>query len=204
MVKSFALRILLCIDLHFGVGVVTKLLTTRLRSLYTIHFSVPFYGNDWHLTINYMRGTRIIIDPLDWFSQASCLLVRGACSAWLIFSDNLSPYQGNLFRLSDFLRQPVYTWGDNCSTWFIFSGKLSPHGEIKCLFNWFFGLDQVSSCKYERNDWQLPFMVMSFHIWKYLTNKHLSQLNRHYFFCFATVKLLQSLHLFQIILLTIK
>ena len=56
------------------------------------------------------------------------------CSAWLVFSDNLSPYQGNLFHLSDFPRQAVYTWGDNCSTGVIIPDKLSPHEKINGFF----------------------------------------------------------------------
>ena len=30
--------------------------------------------------------------PLGWFSQTSCLLIRGTCSFWVIFPDKLSPH----------------------------------------------------------------------------------------------------------------
>ena len=42
VVEKFELRNLLYTDLHAGVDVFTKLLTTILRSLYRMHFSVPF------------------------------------------------------------------------------------------------------------------------------------------------------------------
>ena len=77
-----------------------------------ITFFCSFYGNDWHLTINSWRGTWMIIDPLDCFSQTSCLLIRGTCSIWLISSDKLSPYQGNLFHLIDFHREAVSLSGE--------------------------------------------------------------------------------------------
>ena len=81
--------------------------------------------------------------------------------AWLILSVKLSLYQGNLFHLIDFIRQAVYTWGDNCSTWVIFSDKLTPHGEIKDNFIWFL---VFISCRFERlkKGLSAPFMVFPY------------------------------------------
>ena len=47
-----------------------------------------------------------------------------------IFSDNLSPYQENLFHLSHFSRQPVALseYQRFCSTWFLFLDTLSEDG----------------------------------------------------------------------------
>ena len=75
-------------------------------------FFSSFYGIDWHLTINYWSWTWMILDPYDWFSQTTCLLIRGTCSTWLIFSDNLSPYHVILFHLSDFLGHAVCLSGE--------------------------------------------------------------------------------------------
>ena len=155
-----------------------------------------FYRIDWHLTINYWRGTWLKIDPLDWFSQTNFLLIRRTCSTWFIFSDKLSPYQENLFQMGDFPEQAVYTWGDDCSTWVIFPDKLSPHGEIKDIFNWFL---VFISCRFERlKKWlTVPFLVFP----SFLGNNQLFlQTNHHYFFCSARVKLVKKL-LFQNILL---
>ena len=82
-------------------------------------------------------------------------------STWLIFSDKLSPHPGNLFLLSDFPRQAVYTWGDNFSTWVIFPDMLSPHGEIKVIFIWCLVL---ISYPFERiKKWlTAPFMVFPY------------------------------------------
>ena len=49
--------------------------------------------------------------PLDYFLQTERLLIRGNCSAWLNFSDSLSTYQGELFRLIKLLRQSVHLSG---------------------------------------------------------------------------------------------
>ena len=45
--------------------------------------------------------------PLEHFSQTSCIFMRGKSSTWVISSDNLSPYQVNLFHLKSFHRQAV-------------------------------------------------------------------------------------------------
>ena len=118
------------------------------------------YGNGWILTLNYWRGSWMITDsldwfsqtsclfirelvPLDWFSKTSCLIIRGACSTWVNFPDKLSPYQGT------------------CSTWAIFSDKLSPHDEMKEIFNWFLVL-----IRYQLEWWKkwltTPFMVFPY------------------------------------------
>ena len=110
-------------------------------------FFCSFYGIDWQLTINYWSGNWMIFDPDDWFSQTTCLLIRRTCSTWLIFSDNLSPYQGNLFHLSNFLGHAVSLSGElvplewfsptsyllirgTCSTWVFFPDKLSTLEEM--------------------------------------------------------------------------
>ena len=173
---------LLCIDLHAGVGVVTKLLTTRLRSLYTIHFLL-FLLWKWLTFDNKLPEGNL---DHNW-------------STWLIFPDNLSPYQGI------------------CSTWLIFSDNLSTLEEIIVPLDKF----SQTSCRHmgswkvylidfwswsgvglkdQRNDWQLHLWLCFSIYGNTWRNKHLAQLNRHYFFYFATLKLLQSLSQFQIIL----
>ena len=139
-------------------GIVVRNFQPLDYGVYTQYVFLFLLWKNCHLTLNYWRATRMIIDPLDWFSQTSCLLIRGTCSTWLIFSDKLSPYQGNLFHLSVFPRQAVYTWGDKCSTWVIFPDTLSTHGAIKDIFNWFLVL---ISCRFERlKKWLTnPFMV---------------------------------------------
>ena len=147
------------------------LIFIRGHKAYPLHYGVctqyifcSYYGKDWYLTINYWRGNWMIIDPLHWYSQASCLLIKGTCSiwlifsdrlspyqgnlsTWLIFSDKLSPYQGNLLHLSEFPRQALYTSGDDCFTWVNFPDKLSPLAELKYIFKWFLVL---ISCRFER------------------------------------------------------
>ena len=165
VVKIFELRILLCTDLHAGVVVVTKLLLTTLRRLYTIHFLF--------LLCKWLPFDFILLEGnLDnnwsaWFIFSDKLCpYQGNCSTWVIFSDKLSPYQGTS-STSDFSRQAVYTLGDNCSTWVIFPDKLSPHGEMKGIFNWFLVL---FSCRFERlRNWLtapfrlFPYMVRGNH-----------------------------------------
>ena len=135
-----------------------KLLTTRLRSLYTIHFSVPFMEMT-EFDYKLMEGN---LDD-HW-------------STWLIFADKLSPCQGNLFQLIVFLRQAVSLSGElvpldwfsqtscflirgTCSTWVILPDTLSPHGEIKDIFNWFLVL---ISCRFERLKKWLTALFMVF------------------------------------------
>ena len=45
--------------------------------------------------------------PLQYFSQTSCLTVKGICSTLMICGDNLSPYYTKLFHPNFFLGQPV-------------------------------------------------------------------------------------------------
>ena len=87
---------------------------------------------------------------------------QGTFSTWLIFPDKLSPYQGNLFHLSDFLRQPVYTRGVNCSTSVIFSDNFSPHEEMNGLFNWF---PVLIRCQFE---WWTKGLTALFMVFQYM------------------------------------
>ena len=94
---------------------------------------------------------------LDSFSQTNCLPIKWNCSAWLNFSDSLSIYEEELFYLSKFLGQSLFTYRNNC---LFYSDKLSPCRGIKAFL---ITLSRVTA-QHEKNDWQLllclvfPFM----------------------------------------------
>ena len=171
-----------------------KLWTTRQRSLYIFLFLLwKWLMFDYKLLEGNLDG--------NW---SAWLIFSGkrspnqaTCSIWLIFPDKLSPYQGNLFHLSDFLRQPVYTWGDNCSTSGTLPDKLSPHVEMNGFFNWFLVWIR---CQFE---WWKKWLTAPFMVFPYMVrgnNQFLLQFNSHYFSWIARVKLVKT-SLFQILLL---
>ena len=118
--------------------------------------------------------------------------------AGLIFWDKLSSHQGNLFHVSDFLKEPVYTWGDNCSTSVIFPAKLPQYEEKNGFFNWFLVL---ISCQF---DWWKKWLTAPLKVFPYMVrgnNQFLLQFNHHCFSCIVRIKLAKAL-LFQTILLS--
>ena len=143
----------------------------------------------------------------------------------LKFSDKLFPHQGKFFHLSNFIRRPVVLPGEfvpldwfsqtRCLRELIHSidflrqtvtilGELVPHetfsqtSGLNPLNRVFFSIQSVSKMK--ENDWQrlqylffwLTFLFMVVKISVY----------GQYFLSFATVKLIQSVRLFQTILST--
>ena len=69
---------------------------------------------------------------IKFLRQVVC--IRGTCSTWVNISDTLSPYQGNWFHLSSYLRHAVWNcystciiFSDHfrgpCCTWKVFTDK---------------------------------------------------------------------------------
>ena len=48
--------------------------------------------------------------PIDWFPQTNFPLTTRIWSAWLIFSDSLLQFSGNLLHLNNFLKKNVSAW----------------------------------------------------------------------------------------------
>ena len=122
----------------------------------------------------------MIIDPFDWFSQTSCLLIRKLVPLEWFSQTSCRHLRRWLFQVTDFSRQ------------------VSPRGEIKDKFIWFFLSWSAVGLKEERKAWL--FFLWSLHIQHEVRTNCLLQFNHHYFLFIATVKLVKTL-IFEIFLL---
>ena len=76
----------------------------------------------------------MIIVQLEQITQAIFLFIRGVCFTRLIFSDELSPYQGKLNHLMNLLRQAV-TSSAKLDLLDLFDQTTKPRRRFNMLYN---------------------------------------------------------------------